>query len=551
MTTNPAPRTLLSRLPSSLLAAAALTAASLLMLGYEVVGAQRLGLLNLQAWWPNDEHLLVSQIGWHILVASFDRGLGALLPNSLAMPGTVILTLVCWLAWGYTLVFVLRQACHSRLGGDSLAWLGALFVLPAALILLPLLYLQLVPDGQAAGEAGLLGLAIDLAAAAALIFLAGLLLLPRRLGLGVVLGQALTWGLVYAALMWLAKMLSLPALGPMVMLAIVGMSLSLCLIFALQRATANLVNFDDLGAAQTMEYALMVLAGLASSKDKLASARLAELTQVPLEAAEEILQRLKDASLARVNQGRWAGVWPAERIQITSVASALRLSSTPRNGRTTPLVQKAQDLGWQGVCLADVIASPAAPPPKPEVRKSEGHKSQPDAQRAPQEVAAQPATEAEPATTPTLEPTLEPTHEPTVEPEPPHHHAGPAISSADDQALHHAASAQRLVRSPEQSAPQHATPQTRALHLALGRTAEREPNRLGAEPSSGPTTGPTTGAQPQAAPQPLAAPAIIGAQDYQALATGEAVWVDATEPSDDAVTLDAIRREIQDLMDKG
>ncbi len=540
MTTNPAPRSLLSRLPSSLLAAAALTAVSLLLLGYEAVGAQRLGLLNLQAWWPNDEHLLVSQIGWHILVASFDRGLTALLPSSLAMAGTVIITLVCWLAWGYALVFVLRQACHDRLGRDSLAWLGALFVLPAALILLPLLYLQLVPDGQAVGDAGIVGVAIDLAAASALIFLAGLLLLPRRIGLGVVLGQALTWGLVYAAMMWLAKLLSLPALGPLVMLVLVGVLLSLCLILALQRATASLASLDDLGAAQTMEYALMVLAGLATSKDKLASDRLAEVSQVPLEAAEEILQRLKEASLARFNQGRWAGVWPAERIQITSVASALRLSTTPRNGRTTPLVQKAQDLGWQGVCLADVIAAPAVAQAKPEVRKPAAHKAEPAAQSALQKVAE-----------PTAEPTAEPAAGPTAEPEPSHHHVDHSAPNTTAQVSQHMTAGQRLVRSPEQSAPQHATPQTRALHLALGRHSDGEPDRPLAQTSSGSSAGSPSGVQAQAAPQSPAAPAIIGAQDYQALATGEAVWVDAPEPNDDAVTLDAIRREIQDLMDKG
>lgn len=537
MTTNPAPRSVLSRLPSSLLAAAALTAVSLLLLGYEIVGAQRLGLLNLQAWWPNDEHLLVSQIGWHILVASFDRGLLALLPGSFALPGTVILTLVCWLAWGYALVFILRQACHSRLGGDSLAWLGALFVLPAALILLPLLYLQLVPNGQAGGEAGLLGLGIDLAAAAALIFLAGLLLLPRRIGLGVVLGQALAWGLIYAVLQWVGKTIGVPALGPLAMLVWVGLTLSLCLILALQRATAGLASFDDLGASQAMEYTLMVLAGLAASKDKISSADLARQTNVPAETSEEILHRLKEASLARLNQGLWAGVWPAERIEVADLAKVLRLSSAPQGDSVSPLVLKAQSLGWQGVSLADLMAPPASARPKSASQASAPEPVTAAVEAVVAEPAMEPTPEPVPDITPELSPELSP--EPTMEQQA--QHVAPEVM-ADV-----VAPGQRLVRSPEQSAPQHATPQSRALHLALGRHAEREagPAQVSAQASA------QTSAQTGIPPQSHAAPAIIGAHDYQTLATGEAVWVEPPEPNDDSVTLDAIRREIQDLMDKG
>jgi outer membrane biosynthesis protein TonB len=515
---------------------------SLLLLGYEAVGAQRLGLLNLQAWWHNDQDLLVSQVGWHALMGSFDRGIQALMPAGFLMPGIVILTLVCWLAWGYALVFILRQSAHSRVGGDSLAWLGALFVLPAALILLPLLYIQLVPPGQAAGQAGFLGVAIDLAAAAALIFLAGLLLLPRRIGPGVVVGQSLTWGLIYAVALWLAKMAGLPALGPLVMLLFVGLMLSLCLILALQRATAGLASFDDLGAAQTMEYALMVLAALEQSKDKIASARLAELAQVPLETTEEILQRLKDASLARFSQGRWAGVWPAERIQVTQVASALHVGAAPRNGRATPLVQKAQDLGWQGVSLADLIPAPVALVPAAP-------------QAVEQELSPAPTPAEQPEPQPNPQPSAQPEPQPNVQPDPQAEpqadalEAAPSAEHSDDRAVA-PPTGQRLVRSPEQSAPRHATPQSRALHLALGRAGET------AADASGPGRSGS-----QAAEQ-----GIIGAQDYRVLATGGAAWAarptpgsnqasdhvgaQEVEPNDDSVTLDAIRREIQDLMDK-
>lgn len=361
-------------------------------------------------------------------------------------------------------------------------------------------------------------------------------MLPRRIGLGVVLGQALAWGLIYAVLQWVGKTIGVPALGPLAMLVWVGLTLSLCLILALQRATAGLASFDDLGASLAMEYTLMVLAGLAASKDKISSVDLARQTNVPVETSEEILHRLKEASLARLNQGLWAGVWPAERIEVANLAKVLRLSSAPQGDSVSPLVLKAQSLGWQGVSLADLMAPPASARPK-----SAPQASAPEPVTATVEaVVAEPAMEPTPEPVPDITPELSPEQSPEPTMEQQAQHVAPEVMAEVTEVMTDvAAPGQRLVRSPEQSAPQHATPQSRALHLALGRHADREPGPAQASAQTG------------IPPQSHAAAAIIGAHDYQTLATGEAVWVEPPEPNDDSVTLDAIRREIQDLMDKG
>lgn len=601
MTTQPARRSIFSRLPATILAAAALTAMSLLLLGYEAVGAQRLGLLDLQAFWASGDQLLTSAVGWHVLMGSFDRGLQALLPGASLMPGIAILTLVCWLAWGYAALFILRQASHAEVGRDSLAWLGVLFILPAAAIMVPLLYIQLAPAGQSAGQAGFLGLLTDLVAVALVIFLAGILLLPRRIALSVVAGQALTWGLIYAAALWGLKFIGVPALGPLVMLVVVLFLLSLVSMLALQRATDTLASLADLGASQSLEYGLMVLAGLAASKDKIAASDLAARAQVPQAETDELLRRFKDASLARMTQGRWAGVWPAERIRVEAVASALGLSGKIAAASNTPLLSEAHSLGWQGVSLADLIAMPSeavrkAPqdPNTLEAIDAQSASAMPIAARsatnpadnqpagpiaghssgkAASQAAALSAVPAGPAPAP--QPTSHfASHSASQAPQPSQDGgtvvANPALGHTpdhglDDQALDQPADGHRMVRSFEASPPHQPSPQNRALNLALGRPAGpgQEAGIVGAGDYDVMVSGHSpwqAGKAPwqaeQGAPQQGQDAGIAGAQDHTAMLAGVSPWRDGVEPqqdnvepNDDSVTLDAIRREIQALMD--
>lgn len=577
MTSQSQRRSIFSRLPSTLLAAAALTAVSLLLLGYQAVGAHRLGLLDLQALWRNDGGLLTSAIGWHALMGSFDRGLQALLPGQSFMPGIVILTLVCWLAWGYAALFILRQASHAQVGRDSLAWLGVLFVLPATAIMVPLLYVQWAPVGQAAGNGGFLGALADMIAVAVVVFLASILLLPRRISLGVVAGQALTWGLLYALALWGLKVIGVQALGPLPMLVLVLFLLSLVFMLALQRATDELASLEDLGASQALEYALMLLAGLAASKDKIAASDLSASAGVPQAEADEVLRRLKDASLARMTQGRWAGVWPAERIEVRAVASALGFSGQVAATSNTPLVQEAHSLGWQGVSLADLAATPSESVHKasqePHTLEAIDAKSAAAMPLAPHHSANETQ-----ATASALSPfpaksdhvsdehhqtqAVSDHHDVQTDAHEAHHgvhggaHGGtqheahhlpqqhaqhetsePETADPVAAALH--SSGHRMVRSFEAEPAHQVSPQNRALSLALGRAAGQ--NQQGGQSQQG-AKGQQGG--------------ILGVGDYDVMVSGHSPWRDgdqpqqeAPEPNDDAVTLDAIRREIQALMD--
>ncbi len=570
MNTQPARRSLFSRLPSTLLAAAAMTALSLLLLGYEAVGAHRLGLFDLQDLWRNDDNLLTSAVGWHVLVGSFDRGLQALLPGASFLPGLVILTLVCWLAWGYAALFIFRQASHAQLGRDSLAWLGVLFILPAAAIMVPLLYVQWVPDGQATGEAGFLGVIADLVAVSLVMFLAAILLLPRRIALGVIAGQALTWGLIYAVVMWGFKAIGVPALGPLFMLVLVLFLLCLFFMFALQRATDGLASLTDLGEGQALEYGLMILAGLAASRDKVSPAELATAARVPVAETEELLRRFKDASLARLTQGRWAGVWPPERTQVEAVAGALGLSGKVAATAATPLVGEAHNLGWQGVSLADLTSMPdeavRKAPQEPHTLEAIDAQSAEAMPLAPRPVSAtvgqaSAAIAAAPNPRSAPEATQEPQSEPQPEAQP--EEVQPEQASSPAQEAHapgsYTSGGHRMVRSPEASAPPQATPQTRALHLALGRPASagQQAGILGAGDYDVMVSGHSPWQAGQSQPQAASADGIVGAQDYAAMTSGGSPWRDTqgegegeAEAHDDSVTLDAIRREIQALMDE-
>lgn len=564
-TTQSARRSLISRLPSTLLAAAALTAVSLLLFGYASVGLQRLGTVDLQALWANDEKLLSSAVGWMLLMSSLESGLEALLPGGLLRPGIVNLTLVSWMSWDYAALFIFRQVSHNEVGRGGLAWLGGLFVLPAAAIMVPLLYAYWAPAGQAAGQGGFIGLLTDLVAVALVIFLASILLLPRRIPMGLIAAQALTWGLIYAAVLWGLKTLGVQALGPLAMLVVVVFLLCLCLMLALQRATDGLADLADLGEAQALEYGLMILGGLATSKDKISAADLSARTRVPQAETDELLRRFKDASLARATQGGWAGVWPADRTVIAAVAGALGLPDRIMATANTPMVAEAHSLGWQGVSLADLISMP------PEaVRKTpqEPHTletidaataaamplaARPAAPVADHQAAALSATPRapEPQAMPQAEPGPMTAPEPDVKPDVKPAPASVPAATAMPEDGH------RMVRSPETSALRQATPQNRALSLALGRPAAvGQPSGIvGAGDYAVMTSGHSPWQAGQKQQHHSTATPVAGSQDYAAMVAGVSNWRGQgegpeIEPNDDAVTLDAIRREIQALLEE-